>query len=287
LATHRPTSTTPSLDPAKLARSRSEVAEELIERIRVGKEILSRTILTADDLGAYGADTKKWMEYNYDLLNVLFTNADIAREYRSEIPKFLITHDYQLNFRNSQTKTITQITKLESILGRLNLYPEAEPEASRGVEAAVREDRSKVFVVHGHDEGTREAVARFIQGLGFQPIILHERANEGRTVIEKVEAHGGVGFAVVLLTPDDEGCVKGGTPGPRARQNVVLELGYFVGRLGRNRVCALKRGELEIPSDFGGVVYEPFDAAGGWKQKLGRELQAAGYEIDWNTVMRA
>jgi predicted nucleotide-binding protein len=148
-------------------------------------------------------------------------------------------------------------------------------------------DQSKVFVVHGHDEGAREAIARFIQALGFQPIILHERANEGRTVIEKVEAHGDVGFAVVLLTPDDEGCVKGGTPGPRARQNVVLELGYFIGRLGRRRVCALKRGELEIPSDFGGVVYEPIDTAGGWKQKLGRELEAAGYKIDWNTVMRS
>lgn len=154
-------------------------------------------------------------------------------------------------------------------------------------EATAALDLSKVFVVHGHDEGAREAVARFIQALGFQPIILHERANEGRTVIEKVEAHGDVGFAVVLLTPDDEGCEKGGTPGPRARQNVVLELGYFIGRLGRKRVCALKRGELEIPSDFGGVVYEPFDTSGGWKQKLGRELEAVGYEIDWNTVMRS
>jgi predicted nucleotide-binding protein len=160
-------------------------------------------------------------------------------------------------------------------------------EASQTVEPAAVSDRSKVFVVHGHDEGAREALARFIQAIGFEPVILHERANAGRTVIEKVEAHGDVGFAVVLLTPDDEGCEKGGTPGPRARQNVVLELGYFIGHLGRGRVCALKRGELEIPSDFGGVVYEPFDASGGWKQKLGRELEVAGYEIDWNTVMRS
>jgi predicted nucleotide-binding protein len=91
----------------------------------------------------------------------------------------------------------------------------------------------------------------------------------------------------VLLTPDDEGCEKGGTAGPRARQNVILELGYFMGRLGRNRVCALMSGEVEIPSDFGGVVYEPFDASSGWKQKLGRELEAGGYEINWNTVMRS
>lgn len=97
-------------------------------------------------------------------------------------------------------------------------------------------------------------VARFLDQLGFQPIILHEQANQGRTVMEKVEAHGQVDFAVVLLTPDDEGCAKGGTPEPRARQNVLLELGYFLGRLGRDKVCALKRGTVEIPSDFAGVV---------------------------------
>lgn len=95
-----------------------------------------------------------------------------------------------------------------------------------------------------------------------------------------------MGFAVVLLTPDDEGRPKGGELEPRARQNVLLELGYFIGRLGRAKVCALKRGELEIPSDFTGVVWEAMDDGGGWKQALGRELQAAGHEIDWNTVMR-
>lgn len=143
----------------------------------------------------------------------------------------------------------------------------------------------RVFVVHGHEEGPREAVARFLMQVGFEPIILHEQANQGRTVMEKVEAHGEVGFAVVLLTPDDVGCVKGGTPEPRARQNVLLELGYFLGRLGRAKVCALKSGALEIPSDFAGVVWESMDS-NGWKQALGRELETAGYEIDWNKVMR-
>lgn len=137
----------------------------------------------------------------------------------------------------------------------------------------------KAFIVHGHDEGARETVARFLEQVGFEAIILHEQANQGRTVIEKIEAHGDVGFAVVLLTPDDVDSAKGGDPKPRARQNVLLELGYFVGRLGRSRVCALKRGEVEIPSDFGA-----FDATGGWKLAPGRELKAAGFEIDWNKV---
>lgn len=143
----------------------------------------------------------------------------------------------------------------------------------------------KVFVVHGHDGAAREKIARFLERLEFEPIILHEQASRGRTVIEKVEAHSDVGFAVVLLTPDDEGCKKGGTLQPRARQNVVLELGYFLGRLGRTHVCALKRGELEIPSDFEGVVYVSFDDSDGWKQDLGRELEAAGFTIDWNKAM--
>jgi hypothetical protein len=144
----------------------------------------------------------------------------------------------------------------------------------------------KVFIVHGHDEGSREKVARFLERIGLEAIILHEQANRGRTVIEKVIEYGNVGFAVVLLTPDDEGCVKGGTLEPRARQNVLLELGFFIGHLGRDKVCALKRGAVEIPSDFAGVVWEHMDDNNGWKQSLSRELEAAGYTIDWNKVMR-
>lgn len=145
---------------------------------------------------------------------------------------------------------------------------------------------NRVFIVHGHDEGARELVARFLDRLGLVPIILHEQANQGRTIIEKVEAHGDVAFAIVLLTPDDEGYRRGDAPAPRARQNVLLELGYFLGRLGRSKVCALRRGNVEIPSDFAGVVWESFDEGGGWKAKLARELEAAGHSIDWNLVMR-
>lgn len=146
-------------------------------------------------------------------------------------------------------------------------------------------DSNKIFVVHGHDEGAREAVARYLEKLGFDPIILHEKANQGRAIIEKFEKNADVGFAVVLLTPDDVGSVKGGNLQPRARQNVFLELGYFIGKLGRENVCALKRGDIEIPSDLLGVVYVDFDAYRGWQQKLGQELKSAGYEIDWNKVM--
>ncbi|MDP3340774.1 nucleotide-binding protein [Frigidibacter sp.] len=146
---------------------------------------------------------------------------------------------------------------------------------------------NKVFIVHGHDGEAREAVARFLSNLGFEPVILNEQANQGRTIIEKVEANADVGFAVVLLTPDDFGRAKSADDlEPRARQNVLLELGYFMAKLGRDKVCALRRGEVSIPSDFAGVVWEEMDVAGGWRQKLGRELQAAGHPVDWNKLMR-
>ena len=148
-------------------------------------------------------------------------------------------------------------------------------------------DFGRVFIVHGHDEAPRETVARFIVGVGLEPVILHEQANQGMTVIEKLIANGNVGYAVVLLTPDDLGrSISEDDDKPRARQNVILELGYFLGRLGRERVMALLKGNVEIPSDYMGVVYERYDSGGAWRQKVGRELQTAGYKIDWNRVMR-
>jgi len=145
----------------------------------------------------------------------------------------------------------------------------------------------KIFIVHGHDDTMRSEVARVVQQLGFEPVILHEQPNMGRTLIEKFEDHSETAaFAIVLLSPDDEGRAKGSsTLTSRARQNVVLELGYFVGKAGRNRVCALMRGGVEIPSDIMGVVFEQYDAAGAWKFALARELKAAGYTVDMNRLI--
>ncbi len=144
----------------------------------------------------------------------------------------------------------------------------------------------KVFVVHGHDDAAREAMARFLEKIELEAIILHEQPDQGRTIIEKLENYASqVAFAVVLLTPDDLG---GPTSVPaqaaRARQNVIFELGYFVGKLGRGRACLLRKGEVEIPSDLYGVIYTDMDATDGWKLKLVRELKAAKFNIDANKV---
>lgn len=145
----------------------------------------------------------------------------------------------------------------------------------------------KVFIVHGHDHGTMQTIARFIERLGLEAIILHEQASAGNTIIEKLEEHGKVGYCVVLLTPDDIGGVasNGNNLKPRARQNVVLELGYFMGRLGRRGTCALVAGGVEIPSDYSGVVYIPLDKDETWKIHLTKELRAAGLPADANNIV--
>lgn len=144
----------------------------------------------------------------------------------------------------------------------------------------------KVFIVHGHDESARETVARFIEKLELTPIILHEQVSAGRTIIEKLEAFADVGYAIVLLTPDDEGRKKNEVSlKDRARQNVILELGYFIGKLKRENVCALHKGTVEIPSDYLGVLFVPFDDSNGWQLKLAKEMKAAGLKIDMNKVV--
>jgi predicted nucleotide-binding protein len=138
----------------------------------------------------------------------------------------------------------------------------------------------KIFVVHGHDEAARETVARFLEGLNLEAIILKEQPNQGLTIIEKFEKHAAeVGFAVVILTPDDVA-----EDSMRARQNVIFELGFFVGRLGRGRASLLRKGAVEMPSDLYGVIYTDLDVAEGWKLKLVKELKAAELDFDANLM---
>lgn len=146
---------------------------------------------------------------------------------------------------------------------------------------------SKVFLVHGHDDSAKESTARFLEKIGLEAIVLNEQPNAGRTIIEKVECYAEVAFAVVLLTPDDIGGKQATEHAlkPRARQNVILELGYFLGRLGRTHVAALIKGDVEKPSDYDGVAYIHMDPAGAWKFTLARELKTAGLNVDLNDVI--
>ncbi|MDE8644705.1 nucleotide-binding protein [Rhodococcus qingshengii] len=146
-----------------------------------------------------------------------------------------------------------------------------------------------IFVVHGRDEARENSVARTVSKLvGFEPVILHEQPNAGLTIIEKLEASANAaGYAIVIATGDDLGRLAGANSAaeqPRARQNVIFELGYFIGKLGRDRVALLFDPSVERPSDTDGIVYIPLDSHGGWKVKLANELQKADYSVDWSKL---
>ena len=146
---------------------------------------------------------------------------------------------------------------------------------------------SDVFIVHGHDNEAKQETARLIEKLNLNAVILHERPNKGRTVIEKLVGESqSAGYAIIILTPDDIGFIKGkeSEVEERARQNVVLELGYFLGKLERERVCILLKGSTSIPSDFSGVLYIKMDSAGKWKYDLANEMKEVGFNINLDNI---
>jgi hypothetical protein len=156
-----------------------------------------------------------------------------------------------------------------------------------GVVPPKPKNTKKVFIVHGRDSALKNAVAHLISRLGLEPIVLHEQPNKGRTIIEKFFDHSDVGFAVVLLTPDDKGGLASDSPDKhkfRARQNVIMELGFFLGRLGRERVAAIHDGGVEVPSDYSGVLFLPYDDAGLWQYSLAKEVRSAGIPVDLNNL---
>jgi predicted nucleotide-binding protein len=143
-----------------------------------------------------------------------------------------------------------------------------------------RRSPDTVFVVHGRDEEARNIVVSFLTEIGLRGIVLHEQPNMGRHLLTKfIEETELITFAVVLMTDDDEGGLRGAPVAPRARQNVILELGYFLSHLGQRRICALITPGLETPSDFDGIVYIKMDELGQWKTELRRELKAAGMPL--------
>ena len=163
-----------------------------------------------------------------------------------------------------------------------------ENNTKRDQSVSLTNSSNEVFVVHGHNLGILHTVARYIESLGTKAIILHEQPNLGRTIIEKFVENSRVGYAVVLLTADDRGGLVD-TPFDqqklRARQNVILELGFFIGKLGRERVCALCEENVEIPSDYSGVLYIAIDKSGAWKIQLAKELKHAGITIDMSRLL--
>lgn len=173
------------------------------------------------------------------------------------------------------------VSLLEELVRRLSAFSSGAEQPAEKMNLP----EQRVFIVHGHDNQMKETVARLIERLGLAVIILHEQPNLGRTIIEKFEAQSEVDYVIVLMTADDRGGTKvTDTLHMRARQNVVFELGFFVAKLGRSKVCILYEEGVEMPSDFSGILYIPIDKHGIWRFTLAKELKTAGLRIDLNNA---
>jgi predicted nucleotide-binding protein len=158
-------------------------------------------------------------------------------------------------------------------------------ELSSIAQEKINTDSTKVFIVHGHNNEIKLDVARFLEQIKLQAVILHEQTNAGKTIIEKLEKYSDVGYAIVLYSPCDIGKENKEEDElhPRARQNVVFEHGYLLGKLGRDRVCALVKPNIEKPSDTDGITYIEYDS-GNWKIQIAKELKEVGYNVDMNLL---
>jgi len=206
---------------------------------------------------------------------------DIAN---SNVPRGVFMVYSRLNVLND--RYTTDITKeVLTEVGELISSSQKE-KIDTSIKNTTTTNNTNVFIVHGRDDLAKTEVARFIEKLGLNAIILHEQDNGGKTIIEKIEEFTNVGYGIVLYTPCDRGSLEGDENlNPRARQNVVFEHGYLIGKLGRNKVSALVKAQVEIPGDLNGLVYTELDKAGGWKLSIAKELTREGYSVDLNKAL--
>lgn len=213
---------------------------------------------------------------------------EITGRYDSIISGFgqgLYSYIHEYHFYDTEVSIDTIKHNLKLLLQKMIVYQAAHNSTQETKREEQKKMSNKIFIVHGHDKVAKLEIARTLEKDGFEAIILHEQASAGKTVIEKIEANTDVSFAVVLYTQCDIGRAKDAKNDEerfRARQNVVFEHGYLIGKLGRACVCALVKGNIETPSDISGVVYTVMDEAGAWKMNLAKEMKSAGLPVDMN-----
>jgi predicted nucleotide-binding protein len=282
--------------PALLTAPRDQVISEIGERIQRGEELEARDVSDESDVAKLKADYRTWDDYNFELLRRRFTTSEVADGYKSSPSMFWMEVSLHQEYTALVEDIAGCIRRLNSVRERVPLFDEAPTIASatpvsntRAPTASMDRAIESIFIVHGHDNALKLGVDNFLRrATALEPVILHNQANRGRTVIEKFEAVGGrAGYAVVLFTGDDVGAAKAKTDElrPRARQNVVFEFGFFVGAIGRDHVAVIYEPGVELPTDLQGLVYIEYDHAGAWRASLLRELQAAGVDVDATALL--
>ncbi|MEA2901835.1 MAG: hypothetical protein QOH36_1722 [Actinomycetota bacterium] len=279
----------------RLRWPRSRIQLELDRQIDEGARV-AESLSTPDSRLRYDELrplSERWHARNRTVMEQAFTRS-MARDYEPLVlGRISSAYDRPPTLEEKIAKTAMtlngRIQRLMSIRDRIDLFDEEYSEPTP-VGDHVDQRGQRVFIVHGRATDAKHELARTIEQItGNAPTILHEQPDGGRTIIEKFEDYASeAGAAVVLLTPDDEGRLKSGSLpsdlADRARQNVVYELGWFHGRLGRGKVIALLGEGVEKPSDLDGVLYLPLDPSGSWKLRLGHELRAADIEADLNNL---
>jgi len=256
-----------------LTISRGEAKQRIEAQIERAKSVPNASVNESDE-------ARRWYEFTAELLRQLFTTDEITDEFVGR--NNMVSSD--------DISTGYYLKKLISIHERLDLYPEINTNVLAKTNSATVKQGNRIFIIHGHDEAMKQTVARTLEKLGLTPVILHEQPNIGRTIIEKFTDYSDVSFAIALLSPDDIVYPKSANPKQaksRARQNVIFELGFFLGKLGRNRVVVLfnQNDNFEMPSDYSGVLFVPYEEDNHWQFNLLRELKACGYNVDANNLL--
>ena len=280
----------PERESSFLVKSKEVFKEELNERILHGEEYLKLEIKTIDDFEMIKKEYSLWHDYNLELLKQSFNEP--YNEYRKEYDEihslgyfFIVgTTSLAQEIKDFVDKFNSKVDSLKKLAQKIDLLKSSLVEFEDIKDKKTEFDKLNVFIVHGHDDLAKMETAKFIEQLGLIPIILHEQASSGFTIIEKIENYSNVGFGVVLYTPCDLGAKKGNETELklRARQNVVFEHGFLIGKIGRKNVVALVKGDVETPNDISGVVYISMN--NNWKLDLAKELRNTGFQVDMNKV---
>lgn len=286
-----------STPPVKVALelnvSREEAKAKLQDRIEKGLALKGQ-ISSQSEYELLSNEYDKWDSFNSELLKRIFTSEELEEEYSySSLAIAISRYEKSIGekiadrFKNIDTK----IHRLDSIIERLELIPLNSSLTIATTNVATENPMhksKKVFVVHGHDEKSKTSLEIFLHEIGLEPVVLHRQADEGLTIIEKFEKHGDVGYAFILLTPDEIAYLSSEERKPdgerqkelRARPNVIFEFGYFIGRLGRSKVCCLHTGNVKLPSDVSGVIYKNYQASiEEVAYSIIKDLKAAGYPV--------
>jgi predicted nucleotide-binding protein len=275
----------------ELAVSREDAKQRLQDRINKGMELKVKQINTRQAFDELSNAYSKWDSFNSELLKRVFTTDEAVKEY--DFWSVMSIGIYESSLSEQITDVYKDVDKkihrLDSIIERLELIPLAvSASAPEQLQTESISRGKKVFVVHGHDDAAKTNLEVFLHEVGLEPVVLHRQADQGLTVIEKFEKHSEVGYAFILLTPDEAAYLAADAQKPeserkiewRARPNVIFEFGYFIGKLGRSRVCCLYTGNVSLPSDVNGMIYKRYEKS---VEEVGysiiKDLKAAGYEV--------